>query len=185
VRDRTVTDGLTLAWHAVTALGDSVGSAKEGAMARIGLIADTHDGVVPWEQVHEKVADAFEGVEQILHCGDLTSLGVLDRLGSIAPVVAVRSSGDPEPAPPRLFDGPHVVEVEGTVIGLINRLGDEASAVFGRPVDVIVHGGTHAASVDLSGSVLLVNPGSPTLSDQVTVAVLETGDSPRAVIIAL
>jgi len=152
----------------------------------IGLIADTHDEVVPWDQVHDRVARAFEGVELILHCGDLTTLGVLDRLESIAPVMAVRSSGDPAPAPPRLFDRPQVVEVGDTVIGVINTMGDGVSEAFGRKVDVIVHGGTHAASVDASGPVLLVNPGSPTLADQVTVAVLETGaGGSRAVIIPL
>ncbi len=155
-------------------------------MGRIGVIADTHDDLVPWDQVHAKVAAAFDGVELIVHCGDLTTLGVLDRLAEIAPVVAVRSAGDPAPAPPRLFDGPHVVETEGAVVGLVNVLVEDAAGAFGRPVDVIVHGGTHVASVDATGPVLLVNPGSPTLADQVTVAVIDTGGAgPRATIVAL
>jgi uncharacterized protein len=155
-------------------------------MGRIGVIADTHDAVVPWDQVHAKVAQAFDGVELILHCGDLTTLTVLDRLGEIAPVVAVRSPGDPDPAPPRLFDGPHVVETESAIIGLINVLGEDAAGAFGRPVDVIVHGATHVASIDETDPILVVNPGSPTLADQVTVAVIDTdGASPRATIVPL
>jgi uncharacterized protein len=155
-------------------------------MGRIGVIADTHDDVVPWDQVHAKVAEAFDGVELILHCGDLRTFGVLDRLGEISPVVAVRSAGDPLPEPPRLFDGPHVVETGDAVVGLVNVLGDDPAKAFGRPVDVIVHGGTHAASIEDSGPVLMVNPGSPTLADQPTVAVIDTGGArPKATIVPL
>ncbi len=155
-------------------------------MSRIGLIADTHDEAVPWDRVHNKVSEAFEGVELILHCGDLTTLHVLDRLGSIAPVIAVRSPGDPQAVPGRLFDGPHVLERDGKVIGLVNALGEDGPNPFGRPVDVIVHGGTHVASIDSNGVILLVNPGSPTLAERVTVGLLETGpDHTEAVIVPL
>jgi putative phosphoesterase len=155
-------------------------------MGRIGVIADTHDDLVPWGQVHDKVAAAFDGVEVIVHCGDLTTFGVLDRLSEIAPVVAVRSSNDPAPEAPRLFDGPHVIETADAIVGVVNVLGEDTASSFGRPVDVILHGGTHVASVDDSGPILLVNPGSPTLADQVSVAVVETGgERPKATIVPL
>jgi hypothetical protein len=47
------------------------------------------------------VVEAFGHVDLVLHCADLTTTAVLDRLGEIGPVVAVRSAADP----PRLFDG--------------------------------------------------------------------------------
>ena len=77
---------------------------------RIGLIADTHDELVAWDEVLARVAVAFDGVELILHCGDLTTMRALDDLAGLAPVVAVRSDADPPPAPPRLLDGPHVLD---------------------------------------------------------------------------
>jgi uncharacterized protein len=144
---------------------------------RIGLIADTHDEVVPWDAVHAKIAEAFGGTELILHCGDLTTIAVLDRLAEIAPVIAVRSAIDPVATPPRLLDGPQVVEAGGVAIGIVNTLVGEEPA-FGREVAVIVHGGTHESSVETRGDVLYVNPGSPTLSDRTSVAVVELGDGP-------
>jgi len=144
---------------------------------KIGLIGDTHDDIVAFDTIEGAVTEAFSGVELILHCGDLTTLGLLDRLGAIAPVVAVRSAADPAAAPPRLLDGPHLLEAGGLTVGLVNTLGEADPAVlFGRPVDVVVHGGTHAASVTRDGGRLSVNPGSPTLADETTVAVLEIGD---------
>jgi uncharacterized protein len=153
---------------------------------RIGVIADTHDEIVPWDQVHAKVADAFEGVSLILHCGDLTTTGVLDRLGTLAPVVAVRSSGDPPAEPPRLLDGPHVLEAGGAVIGLVNTLSEDRASVFDRNVAVVAHGGTHEASLEELDGVLYVNPGSPTLADVVSVGLLELGgEQPVATIVRL
>jgi putative phosphoesterase len=145
---------------------------------KIGLIGDTHDGI---DAIEEGVMHAFAGVELILHCGDLTTLGLLDRLGAIAPVVAVRSAADPPADPPRLVEGPHVVEAAGLAVGLVNALGDQdPGQLFGRPVDIVVHGGTHAASVGHEGGRLSVNPGSPTLADETTVAVLEIRDGTAA-----
>src|SRR5271169_6398715 len=142
-------------------------------MVRVGLIADTHDEVVPWDQVRERVAHALSGVSLILHCGDLTTTGILDHLESIAPVVAVRSQVDPPAAPPRLLDGPQVLEAGGVSIGLVNTLPEGRDVAFEREVAVIVHGGTHEASVEVLGGVLYVNPGSPTLAGEVSVGVLE------------
>ncbi|MDP2299370.1 MAG: metallophosphoesterase family protein, partial [Actinomycetota bacterium] len=50
----------------------------------VGVISDTH-GTLP-----ASVAQAFRGVEQIVHAGDVGSQQVLDELEAIAPVVAVR-----------------------------------------------------------------------------------------------
>jgi predicted phosphodiesterase len=50
--------------------------------------------------------------------------------------------------------------------------------MFGRRVDVVVFGGTHAPLVEQDGDVLLVNPGSPSLAAQLTVAELVVGDGP-------
>ena len=155
-------------------------------MVRVGLIADTHDEVIPWDGVQAKVEDAFSGVSLILHCGDLTTEDVLDRLERIAPIVAVRSGGDPPASPPRLRDGPQVVEAGGVAIGLVNTLPDDGDVAFGQAVSVVVHGGTHAASVEERDGVLYVNPGSPTLADEVSVGVLELGaGSPSATIVRL
>jgi uncharacterized protein len=83
---------------------------------RIGVVADTHVGehlpVLPSE-----VAEVLDGVDLVLHAGDLTDTVVLEELGRIAPVVAVRGNHDDEA---RIEGLPRdaVVEIGGRRIGL-------------------------------------------------------------------
>jgi uncharacterized protein len=146
-----------------------VGGGWEDDMAKIGLIADTHDDLVPWGDIQQKVADAFAGVDLIVHCGDLTTMAVLDSLAEIAPVVAVRSPADPPADGARLFDGPHLIEHGGVAIAVVNALGE----LTFDGVAVVLHGGTHQASVERRAGQLVVNPGSPSLAEAVTVALVE------------
>jgi uncharacterized protein len=141
-------------------------------VARIGLIADTHDAVVAWEQIKEKVTQAFGGVDLIVHCGDLTTLAILDGLAEIAPVLAVRSPNDPPADGVRLFDAPHRIECGGAAIAIVNALGDESY----DDASVVLCGGTHSAKIERRGSQLVVDPGSPTLADTVSVAVLDVDE---------
>ena len=55
---------------------------------RIGVIADTHG------LVHARVADAFAGVDHILHAGDIGGEHVLKMLRAIAPVTSVDGNND-------------------------------------------------------------------------------------------
>ncbi|HSJ73422.1 MAG TPA: metallophosphoesterase family protein [Miltoncostaeaceae bacterium] len=58
-------------------------------------MADTHVGEhLP--ALPPEVAEVLGGVDMILHAGDLTDVVVLEQLGRIAPVVAVRGNHDEE-----------------------------------------------------------------------------------------
>jgi putative phosphoesterase len=145
-------------------------------VASIGVVADTHDAIVPWDPVGRKVADLFAGVDLIVHCGDITTPAVLDQLATVAPVVAVRGADDPPPDPPRLTEPPRIVDHGGHAIGVVVALaegGPPVADLFDRPVSVVLHGGTHEAGIEERDGVLLVNPGSPTLADRTTVAVVD------------
>jgi len=80
------------------------------------VVADTHVGehlpVLPPE-----VMEVLDGVDLILHAGDLTDTVVLEELGRIAPVVAVRGNHDEEAGIPGL-PRDAVVEAGGRRIGL-------------------------------------------------------------------
>lgn len=151
---------------------------------RIGLISDTHCAGSGWD-LPIQVLRAFQGVDLILHCGDLECLGVLDCLETVAPVLAVRGYEDPAEAGDRLTFPTRVVEVDGIKIGLVHDIqwpgpkiattsdgsglslpqaqGKELlSRKFGQPVDVVLFGDTHHQLVCDWDGVLLVNPGSPT-----------------------
>lgn len=157
-------------------------------MKLIGVLSDTHihSGNKNTRAIPERVLNAFRGVELILHGGDVTDQSVLDMLGTLAPVVAVRGNNDFG----ELAELPISVrvEVEECVIGLahgdqpafrrrVRRLEDAlgnrqtaANAIshfeFDGDVDCIVFGHSHHPLLqerELAGrKVLLLNPGSPT-----------------------
>ncbi|MFC1985053.1 metallophosphoesterase family protein [Chloroflexota bacterium] len=135
---------------------------------RVGLIADTHilqDGV----ELPCQVAEIFQGVNLILHAGDLILLSVLDWLEKIAPVLAVRGNGDSGlPSDPRLAET-RTLTIFGKRIGLCHNLDTRSDLqsvmkrYFDGVVDVIVFGDTHVAGIETREGVLVVNPGSPSI----------------------
>ena len=63
---------------------------------RIGVVADTHvSEQLP--RLPREVLDLLEGVDLILHAGDISEPAVLDELGELAPVIAVRGNHDDVP----------------------------------------------------------------------------------------
>ena len=156
---------------------------------RIGLVSDTHiptAGRDLWPQVY----DALRGVDLIMHAGDLHDPVVLDWLERLAPVLAVSGNGDyggwqrtVPPSDPRLresrvltLDGPNGDPLR---IGLVHDLPLPESPpqktleglmrhFFDGPVGVIVRGSTHAAEITTVKGVLIVNPGSPTFPNQLS-----------------
>lgn len=179
---------------------------------RIGLISDTHIPSMGPEPPPQ-VVRAFEGVELILHTGDVYIQSCLDWLERIAPVEAVPGGlVGSETAGPRVSI-PAVVHVGGHTIGMIHKIEmapladdvwpgaldrypagksipDELRNIFGEPVDIVVFGYTHEAMVETHQGVLFVNPGSPTMVKQTmklgTVGLLDlTPDGPQARIIEL
>jgi len=122
----------------------------------IGLISDTHG------QLRAGVHQAFEGVELILHAGDVGGDDILDELALIAPVHAVYGNTD-TPGNPRLT-AQIVREIGGLVIQV--QHGHEsgrltADALLERfNADVLVYGHTHRQSVTRREGRLVINPGA-------------------------
>jgi putative phosphoesterase len=121
----------------------------------IGLISDTHGLVRP------SVFDALDGVDFILHAGDVGD-GVLTELRTIAPVRAVYGNtdppGDPDLSPALDFD------VEGVRIHVSHghELGapTPAKLLSKYAADVIVYGHTHKQLVVCADGRWVVNPGA-------------------------
>ncbi|HTO72603.1 MAG TPA: metallophosphoesterase family protein [Gemmatimonadales bacterium] len=148
---------------------------------RLGVISDTHGLLRP------QVFEVFEGVDHILHAGDLGPLDLLTELEAIAPVTAVYGNTDDSEVRSRLpavakieLDGFRIVVTHGHQFGsptpeaLNTAFPDAEILVFGhthRPlltiVDVVVTamnpGGAGARRFDLPASVgiLELEPGIP------------------------
>jgi uncharacterized protein len=124
-------------------------------MGLVGLISDTHGLVRP------SVFDALQGVELILHAGDVGE-GVLPELESIAPVRAVYGNTDPAGFP-GLSES-----VDMTMGGV--RIHVSHGHELGSPTpqklleaydaDVIVYGHTHKPLVVNVDGRWVVNPGA-------------------------
>ena len=151
---------------------------------KIGVISDTHSAG-SGRDLPIKVLDSLQGVDMILHCGDLECLGVLDYLEEVAPLFAVRGYEDPIEEGERLALTSRVVKVEGVSIGMIHDIqwpgpkiptsADGANLVFPNPngketmarkfkepVDVVLYGDTHEEIITYWDGVMIMNPGSPT-----------------------
>ena len=142
----------------------------------IGLISDTH---IPWEQkeLPPQVLEVFQGMELILHAGDIYSHSVLDDLEQIAPVLAALGDDDYPGSDSRVQEK-HVLEIEGHRLWLIHegpqtplssawlpmwwqsRISPEEDN-DGKP-DIIISGHDHRTVVERCDGILYVNSGSPT-----------------------
>ena len=138
---------------------------------RIGLISDTHlpQLLHSMDELGPETGEALDGVDLILHGGDITVPAVLDWCEQFAPVIAVRGNND-------IFDDPRMAEhqfldVDGFRIGLAHELRPEsrpipeilAASLNGERVDVLIGGDTHVERLEYRDDVLLINPGSPSL----------------------
>ena len=148
---------------------------------RIGVLADTHHPEF-LDRLPDRLYELFEGVQLILHAGDVGGRETLDRLERLAPVQAVRGDHDPG-----LTDLPRerLLDAEGRRIALIHgnrtRFIEEPITFIGAvslgylwpapgldrwlrarfpDADVIVHGHTHEPRVRRLGGTLIFNPGA-------------------------
>ncbi len=138
----------------------------EGGVRRIGVVSDTH---VPRRArcLPPKIFSELEGVDLILHAGDLVDESVLLELRALAPVEAVAGNMDPPHLHERLGRR-KLLQVGGELqIGLIHGDGvhlstaRRAEEVFCscRPA-VIVFGHSHRPLCEYRGETLMFNPGS-------------------------
>jgi len=125
---------------------------------KLGIVSDTHGLLRP------EVLPALEGVDQILHVGDVGKISILDELAKIAPVTAVRGNVDREGACGKLPET-EVVLVDDSVHGgryiyMLHDLKtlhlDPAAAKFAA----VLHGHTHVPNFYTKKGVLYFTPGS-------------------------
>ncbi len=122
----------------------------------IGLVSDTHGLVRP------DIFSALDGVEVILHAGDVGGIEVLAELATIAPVYAVAGNTDPPDTPglseslEREIDGVRIHVSHGHEVG--RPTPERLLAAY--PHDVIVYGHTHRQLVTRAGGRLVINPGA-------------------------
>ncbi|HVF54923.1 MAG TPA: metallophosphoesterase family protein [Pyrinomonadaceae bacterium] len=126
---------------------------KKTAGKLVGVISDTHGLVRP-----EALA-ALEGSEMILHAGDIGRTEVLEAVGAVAPVTAVRGNNDrgvwAETIPER-----ELIEVGGIWIYVLHDVKELDLVPSAAGIRVVVSGHSHKPSIEERAGVLYLNPGS-------------------------
>jgi uncharacterized protein len=156
---------------------------------RVGLLSDTHVPDAVKELPMPELRKAFEGVELVLHAGDIYFTTVLDDLATIAPVIAALGDDDSVVTMERdqRIRSRHILTLEGHRLWLVHQrpygLGQPTfspSVQKDELPEIVVFGHEHRTTVQQSNGILFVNPGSPTFLNYQrglgTVGVLDVSD---------
>jgi putative phosphoesterase len=148
----------------------------------VGLISDTHIAFKS-QPIPPQVLAAFQGVDLILHMGDVWIPWVLDELETVAPVLVARGDDDMDEdfGDDQRVKKTQTLTLDGITIwathikpryGLIVPPQPGNGPITRRrmdtedppdPPDVVAFGHSHFAEIEDYKGVLLVNPGSPTM----------------------
>ena len=128
----------------------ALGAAPE---LRIGLISDTHN------LLRSEALTYLQGCDHIVHAGDIMGANVLEQLGAIAPVTAVRGNNDRGAWADALRET-ELIRLGDIHLYALHDLAQLDIDPVGAGVQVVVSGHTHRPLVEQRQGVLFVNPGS-------------------------
>ena len=145
-RDRVT--GQKPAQFAMTPLSETHGEDKTS----IGVISDTHGLMRP------EAIEVLQGVDLILHAGDIGTPQVLQKLKTIAPVIAVTGNSD---MGEWMNDLPQraVVQVGAVYILMLHDRQEIDLNPAAAGFRVVVSGHSHRPSVEERNGIVYVNPG--------------------------
>jgi hypothetical protein len=122
-------------------------------LVKVGVISDTHGLLRPEALV------ALQGVDRIVHAGDIGAPDILSALGRLAPVTAVRGNTDRGTWTRRLPETASV-ELGGVLLFVIHDVHmldfDPHAAGFAA----VIAGHSHRPTSEMKDGVLYFNPGS-------------------------
>jgi putative phosphoesterase len=119
----------------------------------VGLISDTHG------LLRESAFRALRGVEIILHAGDVGDAAILETLGKLAPVVAVRGNVDTA-AWAEVLPVTAVANAGGKKIYMLHDVHQLALNPAASGYSIVVSGHSHKPGQTERDGVLYINPGS-------------------------
>jgi putative phosphoesterase len=120
---------------------------------RIGVLSDTHGLLRP------EVLPALEGVDHILHAGDVGDPAILAALRTVAPFTAIRGNIDRTglcAALPAI----ELVELAGTSFYMLHDVKQLDLDPAAAGIAVVVSGHSHKPLIEHRRGVLYLNPGS-------------------------
>ena len=136
---------------------------------RIGIISDTHDQQPNVRQAIE--AFKTQGVECVLHAGDITGPGVISLFGELSGsrLVAVFGNCDSERSSVRaaveamggeIHDSIYTGQLDGRAVYMTHIPNGIDRIVRSDEYDLVVYGHTHRQDIRRIGRTLIINPGA-------------------------
>jgi putative phosphoesterase len=120
---------------------------------RVGVLSDTHGLLRP------EALEALRGADHILHAGDIGAPGLVEALGALAPVTAIRGNVD-RGAWAAAYPPTATLELGGRMIHLVHDLADLDPGALESPLDVVISGHSHRPRIETRDGTLFLNPGS-------------------------
>ncbi|APH70977.1 metallophosphoesterase family protein [Aquibium oceanicum] len=120
---------------------------------RIGVISDTHG------LLRREALERLDGVDRIIHAGDVGSPDILPELEKIAPVTAIKGNVDTQAWADAIPETARVA-FEGHAIFVIHdrkALGFDPAQ---EGIGVVICGHSHKPGIETVDGVLYLNPGS-------------------------
>jgi uncharacterized protein len=131
----------------------------------VGVISDTHGLLRP------EVPRIFNGVDLILHAGDIGGPEVLDELRRLAPTIAVRGNNDKGDWADEIAEE-QLTRVEAVSVYMLHDLKQFRRAAItccpltglhslrSSPVQAVISGHSHRPLIEHRDGILFLNPGS-------------------------
>lgn len=149
-------------------------------MLRMGVLSDTHIPVRA-RSLPGEIFTLFEGLDLIVHCGDINTMDLITELETLGPVRAVYGNTDPYDVAIRLppkqiftFGGVRVGICHGHGMGTPRQ---NAKRHLSRAAcDLVIYGHSHCPEYLEENETVFFNPGSvshPRCTDNGTVGIIE------------
>ncbi|NPU66232.1 metallophosphoesterase family protein [Bradyrhizobium sp. 83012] len=120
---------------------------------RIGIISDTHGLLRP--EAKQRLA----GADHIIHAGDIGRPEIIDHLGAIAPVTAIRGNIDSAEWA-KAYPATQTVELGGRRFHVVHDVHDLTIDPASEGIDMVISGHSHRARIETRNGVVYLNPGS-------------------------
>lgn len=132
---------------------ETVVTEGENPALLVGVISDTHGLLRP------EALEALQGVDAIIHAGDICDPEILEGLRAVAPVTAVKGNMDWGGWTKDLQDT-EALEVGEATFYVLHDLEDLDLDPAGAEFSAVVYGHTHIPDIRWKSGVLYLNPGS-------------------------
>ncbi len=119
----------------------------------MGLISDTHGLLRP------AVRAFLMGCDYVIHAGDIGGRDIVEELGSIAPLIAVRGNNDTQPWAKDIKDT-ELVRIGNIFVYVIHDVAELDLQQESAGIRVVVSGHSHQPMMAERGGILYINPGS-------------------------